>query len=150
LNSEIEKHAMNIQTTSATPRSGRSAHASGLILLGILLLLATGAIHAWDAPDAFHDMPYKGVLFALNALGSLAAIVGILRRAAWGWMLGAAVAGGALLAYIASRTMGLPGLPAEPDAWLEPLGVASMLAEAGFLLVAWLHRNGARHTNRNP
>ncbi len=114
-----------------------------------MLLLATGGIHAWDARDAFHDMPYKGVLFGLNALGELAASVGILRRAAWGWMLGALVSGGALAAYIASRTVGLPGLPAEPDAWLEPLGVASLLSEAGFLLVAWLHHNAEKNGNRN-
>jgi hypothetical protein len=29
---------------------------------------------------------------------------------------------------------GLPGLPAEPDVWLEPLGVASLVAEVVFLL----------------
>jgi len=135
---------MNIQTPSATPQPTRAAHASVLMPLAIVLLLATGAIHAWDARDAFHDMPYKGVLFGLNALGALVASAGIARRAAWGWMLGALVAGGALAAYVASRTVGLPGLPAEPDAWLEPLGVASLLAEAGFLLVAWLHRNATR------
>lgn len=140
---------MNIQASSAAPRTERAAPASGLILPAVLLLLATGAIHAWDARDAFGDAPYKGVLFALNALGALVATAGIWRREAWGWALGAAVAGGALLGYIASRTVGLPGLPAEPGAWLEPLGVASVLAEAGFLLVLWLHRNAASHTNRN-
>jgi hypothetical protein len=40
-----------------------------------------------------------------------------------------------LLGYLASRTVGLPQLPAEPSAWLEPLGVAALLTEAGFLMV---------------
>jgi hypothetical protein len=35
--------------------------------------------------------------------------------------------------YVLSRTVGVPGLPAEPDAWLEPLGVASVVAEVVFL-----------------
>jgi hypothetical protein len=43
---------------------------------------------------------------------------------------------GALVAYAISRTVGLPGLPAEPDAWLEPLGVVSVIAELVFLFCA--------------
>jgi len=69
------------------------------------------------ARDAFGDAAYKGVLFAANALGALVAARGIYRnQRALGWVLGLAVAGGALLAYVASRTIGLTGLPAEPDA----------------------------------
>ncbi len=136
---------MNIQDTSATPQAepmpGRAAPARGLMLAGIVLVLAIGAIHAWDAPDSFHDVAYKGVLFVLNALGALAAAVGIARRATWGWALGTLVAAGAFISYVLSRTVGLPYLPAEPDAWLEPLGVASLLAEAGFMLVAWHQRS---------
>lgn len=104
----------------------------------IFCILATGLIHFINMSDAYHDMAYKGILFALNGVGALVSAVGIYRGArSWGWMLGIAVAGGALLGYIASRTIGLPGLPAEPDAWLEPMGVASMLAEAGFLMIAF-------------
>ena len=44
-----------------------------------------------------------------------------------------------MLAYIASRTVGMPLIPAEPDAWLEPLGVIAMSAEIAFLAVgAWV------------
>ena len=52
-------------------------------------------------------------------------------------MLGALVAASTFLAYIASRTVGLPMLPTEPDAWFEPLGIASFVAEGLFLLCAW-------------
>jgi hypothetical protein len=31
---------------------------------------------------------------------------------------------------VLSRTIGLLGLPAEPDAWLEPLGLLSLLPSA--------------------
>lgn len=55
----------------------------------------------------------------------------------WGWLLGVLMAAGAMAGYIASRTIGLPGIPAEPDAWLEPWGVASLAAE-GLMIVLFL------------
>src|SRR5215210_6436246 len=60
---------------------------------------------------SFGTTPNKGLLFLANGIGAL-------------------VAGGAFLEYVLSRTVGLPGLPVEPDAWLEPLGGASLVAEA--------------------
>ena len=33
------------------------------------------------------------------------------------------------------RQVELPQIPAEPDAWLEPLGVASLIGEASFVAV---------------
>jgi len=104
--------------------------------IGILLVLVFGLIHFVDAPGSFEDATYKGWLFYANGLGALVAAFGIYRNSrSWGWTLGAVIAAGSLVAYIASRTVGLPQLPAEPDAWLEPLGVASLVAEALFLVV---------------
>lgn len=108
-----------------------------IVWAGIISILATGLIHFINAPDSFRDIPYKGVLFVFNGLGALVSAVGIYRgERTWGWMLGALIASSALLGYIASRTIGMPGLPAEPDKWLEPMGVASMAAEALFLVLA--------------
>lgn len=95
-----------------------------------IALLATALIHFVEAPAAFTEATYKGLLFVANGVGALIAVGGILRGAwSWGWLLGAVVAGGAIVGYVASRTVGLPGIPAEPDAWLEPWGVASLVAE---------------------
>ena len=102
--------------------------------LAIAAILATGVIHLAEARDSFGDATYKGLLFVANGVGALVAAVGIYRgRHSWGWWLGLLVAGGAFGGYVLSRTVGLPGLPAEPDAWLEPAGVASLVAEAFFL-----------------
>jgi hypothetical protein len=69
-----------------------------------------------------------------NDAGAAVAALGIYRGVkSWGWGLGLLVAGGALVAYILSRTIGLPGLEAEPDAWFEPLGLASLIAEGLFI-----------------
>lgn len=103
---------------------------------GMVLILAIGLIHVVDAAESFADAAYLGWLFYANGLAALIAALGIWRGAhAWGWHLGAGLAALTLLGYLASRTVGLPQLPAEPSAWLEPLGVAALLAEAGFLMV---------------
>lgn len=102
----------------------------------ITAIVASGVIHLVEAPDAFGDARYKGILFVAQGLGALGAAVGIYRAGqGWGWVLGVLVAGGAFIGYVLSRTVGLPGLPAEPENWLEPMGVASLIAEGLFV---WL------------
>jgi hypothetical protein len=104
--------------------------------LAIAAILATGIIHFVEAPESFGDATYKGLLFVANGLGALVAAFGIYRdRRGIGWVLGLLVAGGALVGYVASRTVGLPGLAAEPDAWLEPMGVASLICEGLFVIL---------------
>ena len=103
--------------------------------LGIALILSVGLIHVIDAPDCFEEAAYKGWFFYANGLGALMAAFGILRRTTWGWNLALLIAAGSFIGYVASRTVGLPFIPAEPHEWLEPLGVASLIAEALFLMV---------------
>ena len=104
--------------------------------LAILAILGAGCVHIVEARNAFGDATYKGVLFVANGLGALVAAIGIARgRQGPGWLLGLLVAAGALLSYVASRTIGLPGLPAEPDAWFEPTGVVSGVCEASFVVL---------------
>lgn len=116
----------------------KSNNGSSLVLwIAIALILVTGLIHFMEAPDNLSEAPYKGVLFIMNGVGALIAAVGIYRGSrSWGWGLGALVAAGAVAGYIMSRTIGLPGLPVD-DEWFEPLGVLSVIAEAGFVAV-WL------------
>lgn len=102
----------------------------------VFALLATALIHFIEAPGAFSEVTYKGVLFVANGVGALIAAAGILRGAwSWGWVLGLLMAGGAIAGYVASRTVGLPGIPPEPDAWLEPWGVASLVVEGLFVIL---------------
>lgn len=102
---------------------------------GIMLILATGLIHFVDAPSSFEDASYKGLLFVANGVGAIIAAFGIYRGAkGWGWWLGGLVAGSALLGYIISRTTGLPSL--QPGEWVEPIGVASLVVEALYILLA--------------
>jgi uncharacterized membrane protein YfcA len=102
---------------------------------GIALILTTGLIHVIDAKDSFSDAVYKGWLFYANGVSALIAAYGIYRRHNWGWNLGLLIAVGSFISYVISRTIGLPYIPAEPQAWLEPLGVASLIAEGLFVAV---------------
>ena len=78
----------------------------------------------------------------LSCWAACSAAIGIWRsERAWGWNFGALLAAATLIGYIASRTVGLPQIPAEPDAWFEPLGVVSLVAEVGFLAVYGLALN---------
>jgi hypothetical protein len=109
---------------------------------GIALILVTGAIHFIDAPGSFGDATYKGWLFLANGIGAVVAAVGIHRgERTWGWGLGVLVAGGALVGYLISRTVGLPGL--APDVWLEPLGILALMVEAAFIVLYAQSRRAA-------
>ena len=103
-----------------------------LVGAGISLIIIVGLIHLIGAPEDLEEAPYQGVLFLANFFGALTAAIGIYRGRSWGWSFGVLVAGGALVAYVVSRTIGLPGLPVEEE-WLEPLGLLSLLVEALFM-----------------
>ena len=100
---------------------------------GIVLILTIGLIHLIDAKDSFSDAAYKGWLFYANGVVASIAAYGIFRKNNWGWSLGFLIAAGSFIGYVASRTVGLPYIPAEPEAWLEPLGVASLIVEGLFM-----------------
>ena len=70
-----------------------------------------------------------------NFIVSLVATVGIARREGWGWLVGIVAAAGSIVAYVVSRTAGLPGHPIEP--WLEPIGVFSLATEGFFILLSF-------------
>jgi hypothetical protein len=117
--------------------------------LAILAILGAGLVHVIEAQDSFGEATYKGLLFVANGAGAVAAAFGIFRdRRALGWGLGLLIAVGSILAYAASRTIGLPGLPAEPDAWLEPMGVVSLVCETLFVILFAVARGGATEAPR--
>ena len=106
--------------------------------LGLALILQTGLIHFYLTPAHFSELPYEGFLFAANAAGALLAAYGIYRGKVWGWNLGALITAGSIVAYIISRTTGLPGHEIEDFA--DPLGLGALIVESGFL-VAYLMLN---------
>lgn len=102
------------------------------MLAGIVLIALVGLIHLVETPEYFEEATYLGILFVANVLGAGVAAVGIYRgERTWGWTLGAVVAGGAFIAYLISRSVGLPGL--DEAEFAEPTGLAALVAEALYL-----------------
>src|SRR4051794_32447179 len=121
-------------TSTATP----------LRYAGALLILAVGAIHAFQAPEYLDEQAYIGVLFILAAIGSLVVAVALVRAndpRAWG--LGALISIGCFVGFVLSRTTGLPGFK---EAEWEGSGVLSMIVEAAFVVVAIAARSAVSRT----
>lgn len=115
-----------------------------VVRAGIALILVVGLIHLVEAPEYFEVATYVGLLFLANVLGAAISAYWIHRGAGLGWVLGALVAGGAFVAYVVSRTLGLPGAPGlAQESIFEPLGLASLVAEALFMAL-YMVRAGRR------
>lgn len=98
------------------------------------LILVVGLIHLIEMPEYFQAAAYLGMLFFANAAGALVAAWGIVQQAVWGWVVGVLVAGGAIIAYFVSRSIGLPGF--AQAAWFESIDVLSLIVEGVFVAVA--------------
>ncbi len=106
-----------------------------ITLAGVILILGVGAVHVVEALEHFRIAVYLGMLFIVNAVGTLVAAVGILRGAkSWGWALGAVISGLSALTYLFSRLFGLPGFPEAAGAWGEPWGSLALIVEGLFLM----------------
>jgi len=115
----------------------------------IALVLVTGAIHFVDAPSSFGDATYKGWPFVANGIAAIVAAIAIYRGQRWGSSLGVLVAGGALVGYVISRTIGLPGL--APEIWISsPLAVLSLAVEVACVAVLVQSARSMRYSDAQP
>jgi hypothetical protein len=101
------------------------------------LLLVAAAAHIPLIREHLHEAPYIGWGFLLISVGCVAlavAIVTVDHVAVWS--LSAAVCLAALMAYLASRTIGLPQIGDDVGNWTEPLSFPAIAAEASLLALA--------------
>jgi hypothetical protein len=104
------------------------------IWIGSLTILATGLIHLALARGEAEEALYLGLLFVAHGVLAAIAAIGIYRGArAWGWGLGLLLAVGAIVGYVISRTVGLPGM--EVEEWLQPIGILALVLEAAFVVL---------------
>ncbi len=108
---------------------------------GVVLIVACGLTHLVSAPDHLEEATYIGVLFLANFVGALVAAFGIYRDRLWGWLLGALVAGGAVVMFMVSRLIGLPAYQEHVGMWIgdsagDRLGIPSLLVEAPLVVLA--------------
>jgi hypothetical protein len=98
--------------------------------VAIIGLAGIALIHVLQAPDAFSETFYLGLLFvgaivvavALGAALTLGSDTGL-------WTATAALPALILLGYLISRTVGLPDATNDVGEWEEPLGLASLVVE---------------------
>ena len=93
-------------------------------------LAATAGLHVALVPEHLREAPYAAALFiALSASCLLLALLIV----TWGdrrlWGAGTALVGAAMVAYLLSRSVGLPAMQDDIGDWLNPLGVAALACE---------------------
>jgi len=99
--------------------------------VAVVGLAGVALIHVLDLPGTFGEAPYKGVLYVALIAGCIATAAALVARSdRRAWLAAAALPLGALLAYVVSRTVGLPNGADDIGNWTEPLGLASMFVEA--------------------
>ncbi|HEX4518861.1 MAG TPA: hypothetical protein VH063_04680 [Gaiellaceae bacterium] len=105
--------------------------------LAIVGLAAVALIHLLDAHDTFVETPYKGWLYVALIAACLGSAVTLARRndrrAWWAALL---LPLGAMLGFVYSRTVGLPGGADDIGNWWETLGLASLFVEGAVVVLS--------------
>ena len=120
-----------------------------VVLTAILVVLAaavSAGIHAGLVPEHLGEMPLLGVsfIFAVLALLAIGAAVAIRPEAQLPASLAAFLFAGLILAYVASRTTGLPVLEPEPER-VDAIGIVTVAVQlVGLLAALWLTRTAGR------
>lgn len=106
--------------------------------VGVVLLLGLAALAAGQIPRAEAAPVTVGLvlLVAASLVASPAMLTGrTWRRARLGWALGSLASFVSIVLYLASRTVGLPGLPALVDRWDTAGGTVAVGLAAAFLVL---------------
>jgi hypothetical protein len=122
-----------MSTTISSHLAGPAVHRR-LAALGALGLLGIAAVHLVDGPGSLQDTPYVGVLELSLAVVCVPLAAMMLSRPLQAiWRLCGAVTLLGLLAFVASRTVGLPSATDDIGNWLQPLGMLNLVTELGVL-----------------
>ena len=114
-------------------------------LVGALLALAVAAVHVTDqgGVSAFASPSWIGWSYrlieaggVLTALALLVPVSGRLGRPWLGWAAGVLLGAGPFLAYVASRTVGVPGDPGDVGNWGYWVGTVSLIVEAALVILS--------------
>jgi hypothetical protein len=114
-------------------------------LVGALLALAIAAVHVADqgGVTVLNSPAWIGWGYRLIEVGGvLTALALLVPRPAWlgpawlGWAAGVLLGTGPFLAYIASRTVGLPGDPGDVGNWGYWVGTVALVVEAALVVLS--------------
>jgi hypothetical protein len=110
-------------------------------LVGALLALSVGAVHVVDQGGGilgFTDPDWLGWSYRLIELASVLVAVAILVLGErWlSWIAAALLAGGPVIGYLLTRTIGLPGDAGDKGNWADSVGTLSLLLEGALAVLA--------------
>jgi hypothetical protein len=113
-------------------------------LVAALLAVAIAAVHVADqgGVTVLNSPAWIGWGYRLVEVGGvLTALVLLVPRPAWlgpawlGWVAGVLLGTGPFIAYIASRTVGLPGDPGDVGNWGYWVGTVALVVEAALVVL---------------
>jgi len=106
--------------------------------VAVVGLAGIALIHLLDAPGTFEGSAYKGWLYVGLITGCIVAGAVLIRRSdPRAWAAAAMLASGAIVAFVVSRTIGLPQGADDIGNWAEPLGLASLFVEGALVALCW-------------
>lgn len=110
---------------------------SRLRFLAAGALATVGAVHIPIIPEHLREAPYIGFLFiALAAVCFTLAVIVVAFDDPFVWAVVGVTAGLAVMAYLVSRTVGLPQIGDDVGDWGDPLGVVALTTETCVLILA--------------
>jgi hypothetical protein len=104
--------------------------------VGVVGLAGIALIHLLDAVGKYGESRYIFALYVVLMVTTLGAAAVLLRtdsRLAWAYAVLAS--GATLIAFVMSRTTGLPGASQDVGNWSDSLGLASLFVEGCTLLL---------------
>lgn len=117
---------------------------------GAVMLLITAGTHVPLIPEHLEEAPYVGVLFILLTVTSLV-FAGLLVR--WDsptvWAMSGALTLLAAIAFLVSRTVGLPQIADDIGNWTDPLGFPAVAAELLATVAAAIALSRRSHAERS-
>ena len=125
-------------TTTLTDVALAAAVRDGIArAVAIVGLAGIALIHLLDLPGTFDTQAYKGWLYIALVAGSLLIAAALVRSSdPRAWLAASLLPLGAIVGYVWSRTIGLPGGADDIGNWTEPLGLASLFVEGGVITLA--------------
>jgi hypothetical protein len=134
-----------VRKAEAKVGTGDSVPEMGVRLVGALLALAVTAVHIADQGGitAFNSPDWIGWGYRIIEVGGvLTALTLLLPRPRWlgpawlGWAAAVLLGTGPFVAYILSRSVGVPGDPGDVGNWGYWVGTVSLFIEAALIMLS--------------